>query len=35
MVDDKRGPSGNADVSKGMGGVSNNRRGPLKSNSSA
>ena len=33
MVDDERGPCGDADASKGVEGVSMNRRGPSKSNS--
>jgi hypothetical protein len=32
MVDDERGPCGDADASKGVEGVSNNGRGPLKLN---
>ena len=35
MVDDERGPYGDADASRGIEGVSMNGRGPLKSNSSA
>ena len=35
MIDDERGPCGDADVSKGVEGISMNERGPLKSNSNA
>jgi hypothetical protein len=35
MVDDERGPCGDADTSKGIEDVSMNERGPSKSNSNA